>query len=613
MSNAHWSRLTHFDLPLRQRMRKQCSWTPAWRLAIDQSPLPNQVKQLLYDVVGNLQLMRFEKAEVAEELIAHFIDGHERGHCFDDLIVQFGSPENLTSLIQSSKQRNRPMMFRIMRIGAVAIALLGAFYFTMIVIFHLASPNPSVDYSSAFNQAALASAPEQRAWQNYYREMWRKYGLAEGGGGKLEAIFADLESRTLVRPGDADWNDAVDFIHSAQDLLDALREGGKLESFGLVLLTDPNEYSEEDRAALFPNRDQIDLEMGTQSETANDLLDGSAMSVLLPHVQSFRTISQLLTVDSRLALEESQPERVIENANAVLGMSKQIAESDILVNSLVSHAIRRQAAEMLSEALMQQPAAFDDNQLAQLQAGYEAIPPAADSISLAGEKSIMLDMVQRIYSDDGNGSGRITPEGLEVLNEVRTMYGGIGRNGTVEAQLLAQGTKAGRSLLGPMTLMTSPSRAALEAQINATSEQAEAALKQPIWDQPVDDLNIDKYDFDFGPMNYAAINYGNIKRAMVRDDGLRQGAILAVAAQRFYLENQRWPRDTDELAEGWVRPEDTIDPLTGDPVRIASDDSGITIYSLGANREDDGGVGSSDFPTGSADGDWILWPVSGGK
>jgi hypothetical protein len=65
--------------------------------------------------------------------------------------------------------------------------------------------------------------------------------------------------------------------------------------------------------------------------------------------------------------------------------------------------------------------------------------------------------------------------------------------------------------------------------------------------------------------------------------------LAAIAAERFYRERKAWPRAVDELVPNYL-PEMPIDPFDGKPLRIAQRADGITIYSIGPNRDDDNGT-----------------------
>ncbi len=67
-----------------------------------------------------------------------------------------------------------------------------------------------------------------------------------------------------------------------------------------------------------------------------------------------------------------------------------------------------------------------------------------------------------------------------------------------------------------------------------------------------------------------------------------RGARAALAAERFRLANDRLPGSIEELAPQYLDAIPT-DPFDGQPLRLATTEQGIVIYSLGENGQDDGG------------------------
>jgi hypothetical protein len=69
---------------------------------------------------------------------------------------------------------------------------------------------------------------------------------------------------------------------------------------------------------------------------------------------------------------------------------------------------------------------------------------------------------------------------------------------------------------------------------------------------------------------------------------LLEGAISAVACERFRMAKGHWPDSLRELVPGYL-PRVPTDPYTGQPVLYRKLEDGIVIYSAWRNRSDDGG------------------------
>lgn len=74
---------------------------------------------------------------------------------------------------------------------------------------------------------------------------------------------------------------------------------------------------------------------------------------------------------------------------------------------------------------------------------------------------------------------------------------------------------------------------------------------------------------------------------------------VALAAERYRLAHGDWPRELSELVPAYLE-KLPADPFDGEPLRYVRHDDGITVYSVGYNRKDDGGSPSvkEDWRTG---------------
>ena len=68
--------------------------------------------------------------------------------------------------------------------------------------------------------------------------------------------------------------------------------------------------------------------------------------------------------------------------------------------------------------------------------------------------------------------------------------------------------------------------------------------------------------------------------------------VLALAAARYRLRQGHLPNNLDDISPEFLPPsvaDVRIDHFDGQPLRFKSDDTGITIYSIGGDLKDDGG------------------------
>ena len=66
-------------------------------------------------------------------------------------------------------------------------------------------------------------------------------------------------------------------------------------------------------------------------------------------------------------------------------------------------------------------------------------------------------------------------------------------------------------------------------------------------------------------------------------------AVVALAAERFRLANGRWPKDLAELVPAYLK-KVPLDPYDGKPIRLRAVPDGLLVYSIGPDRQDNGGA-----------------------
>ena len=70
-------------------------------------------------------------------------------------------------------------------------------------------------------------------------------------------------------------------------------------------------------------------------------------------------------------------------------------------------------------------------------------------------------------------------------------------------------------------------------------------------------------------------------------------ASAAIGCERYRLARGTWPSGFDELVPEFL-PSRPIDPFDGQPLRFRSENNVVVIYSVGADRRDDGGRAEAD-------------------
>ena len=615
MSDAHTSEPTFRSRTL-DRLRLQFLSAGDWKAALADSGLPDGVTNIVRDVVQKTGLLRFEKSEITTELIHHFQDGHQRGHSFEDLVRDFGKPDVAVSLFRSSKLRSRPMLVKAFRGTSMVMGggLIG--YLLLQLFFHSVTPNPSVDYSVKLNEAVTSMPVQEQAWP-LYRDVWAKHGFVEDGS-SYDELWTDKKLR-LMRPTDEGWDKATAKLDSLEELLAVFRKGAKLPYLGTPLHIDQSKYSDRDLAVLFPGSTREEIESRSISEDfglsidiseeAQELLSQSMVRILLPHIQQCRRAARVLRVDMRYAMQQDDHDRAIENIETTFGLGKQVGNSPLAVCTLVGLAVQDIGFDMIQELTEDHFDSLSDEELKRLQDVAANVDFASLFTDMSVEKDCALDLLQRTYSDDGSGDGRMTAVGLEVRHAYLTNFGGTRQHDG----MLWFANPMVRSIAGPATLVTAPSRREVQSGLDEVFQEIEKAAQRTMWqsfesDFDLEELLMEKDESGFLLGMTSAFDNLILGREVriARQDAV----LLALAIHRFKRSEREWPQELGQLTGGWID-RTPIDRINGKPLHFTIKDDALVVYSIGHDGVDDRGVKSdagAPWLVKDSDGDWVLWP-----
>ncbi len=579
-----------------------------WKRHIEHSQLPTAIKRVVSTVIKSTRLMRIEKSQVAQELLAHFEDGIQRNKSETELVDDFGDPKVAASLIRNSKLKGRSMFTKIFRGGLWSLLAAIAIYVGLYAYFHAAKPNPSTDYTIELNANIQKTSAADRAW-NVYRDVWTKFEFgneqADSPGQFKEIYYKNRDSNQdgrLMLPTDgAQWDLAVKKLDDSRELLDAFRLGGTRPSFGFELHTDLSQYSAEDIAALFPHyqgraKDENDF------NEVDRTLDRSLVGILLPHIQAMRSAARILHVDTRYALSQGDTERATQDIEAVFGMAHQVTDSQFLICSLVGFAIHNIGCEMVGESLRSPDGHFDREQLARIQTAVGK-HSMKEFISFESERLMVKDMIQRLYSDNGKGDGRLTADGMNVYQQFTSSFYTNQPQGTNWVEHIALG------LGQPLTLLTAASRKQMSDKADEIQNLIDENFHKPLYTKDVVDVETYKADLDdkFFLIKAFLPATMSLRSAVFRAETEQSAAQIVVAAYLYKMDNGEFPETLGQLVGKYLRSA-PIDPFDGQPLRYKRTAEHFVVYSIGGDQFDDGGIPvlvSSYTPTRAATADEI--------
>lgn len=578
--------------------------------------LPAPLADVVTDVCRRSRLWPGERSEVARELAAHFRDGLHAGAGEAELRERFGDVETAARLIRRAKLRQRPIAWKVAR-GMTLACVWGvvgvvALYGLLALRFSAGEPTLSRNYVAEFNQALAQRPPEQLAWPLYKEATLRLPPWPKG-----EAIEKTMGNMPDVHPSDEAYEQVLEYNRACQPALEIVRRAALLPEIGLPLShdTDPDLWRDGFRRRNWTGELPP---MPSPSTPENPDMVG----VVLTHLGEMRGFARHLAMDARIAASEGDGARALANMQAMLGMSRQLIVEPNLLSQLVALAVASLAHTYIADVLRDWPQLWSDEQLVRLAHDVSASPRAGRLMpDLAGERIMFADVLQRIYTDDGSGDGRLTPEGLQYLNRIAGLQALTGRMVTDRGWL--------EVAAGPLAMSVVASRAHVQQEYDRLMDAAAAGGAALPWMREgtslLEDWKVDKSGSLTMRIRYLplAIMMPAVDKAFWSSDAAaltRDATTAIIAMHLFKRERGRWPASLDEMVPQWL-PALPVDMYDGKPLRYAAPTTPSDqprLYSIGSDLVDHGGVQDPARPfmgslprrvPNAEPADWLFWPA----
>ena len=554
-----------------------------WQKRVAAAGLPAETAALVAATVKATKLRRPEKLAVADELIAHFHDADRQGVTPEAARADFGDPSVAARLIRRAKKRNRGILSRAWTAAKWCFLGFVVFYAALALRFYSGEPEVKVDYLAKLNATAAAVPEDERAWPEI-RAALDAMGFV---GDRRPVELGPM-------PGEAGWKPQRMFLAQHAESVRVLREARARSGLGHVVRLPAGEAS----SSLVLNIDAWIKPLGP-----------------------IRVAARLLAADALAGADRGDAEEAAASLGGVFDLADMLRETPTLLNFLVVQSIRSLGIGTAAEIVALRPDLLSEMQLATLQTRLSAASGLA-SADLQGESAFFHDLLQRLYTDDGSGGGRLTPAGVFHFaglvqmpqNAPSTPGPGAGTLGWIQ--------RAG----APAALLLWPDRAAyaaahdnLLAAAEADLMRADAGIRTPALDAVVASYEREPVRAArFGLVSTSAPALASAVQSAARGGAAASAAVLAL--HRHRLAEGEFPAPSTGYAELVPAYLDAIplDPLHGTPMRWTLRDAAPVIYSLGADGDDDGGVAPLDNlggntaafapPEEAVDGDWIAWP-----
>ncbi|MBT4531302.1 MAG: hypothetical protein HOC27_08860 [Phycisphaerae bacterium] len=439
----------------------------------------------------------------------------------------------------------------------------------------------AVDYVAKVNEVASAIPEDERAWP-FYREV----GIALRNNEEPSSIFYDNDIEQPTWPDEEGWEYLANWLESHADTLQKTHIATSKDGFGFLI---SGRVREEDKE-LWPD------EFASQGEEAHD---GFMTSVLLPQLGFMRSTVRLLSIDAKDAAFRGDTARCLQDIESMLQIGSHVREHPLLMSDLVSLAIYNITLETIGKIVEHEPALFSNEQFAALELSLRSIEGNL-TIRFDGERYYMYDLLQRVYTDDGNGDGRIVPfDATRLIPFLESV--------PVESS----GYLFPPASLAPFADIFFSSRKEMRDEYDRRMDVSEELRGIPLYMLKTMPAALsEQYSAPKSVLDpYFLVNLLTpaLGRAVLQGEYTRakRDAILAVLyAVQEHNKTGEWPSD---LVSAGV-----IDAWNNEPLHISIRNGEPIIYSVGCNQEDYGGIVNKQAGKwgGSSTGDWVVWPIS---
>ncbi len=493
--------------------------------------------------VGNTHRVR---REVVQEFIDHFNDALRE--CTDEaardqrvaeLIEQFGDPKLLGKLIRRSKKRCRPLWKKTLIRSFQTVGALFLLLHLYLVWVNMGTPTISVDYVKVINDRARPNVPtSENAWEDYERAMELYVEppdimtqLGGNGNSPLERVnFAKLpvEQQGAIRK----W------INDNAPAWKELSAGSR--------------------------KRQCWVEYRLLNEATDPLL-----TFFLPNLNSLRELGRVGVWRCEVGLSEGRVDEAIEDCLAVIRVGGHLQRPrSWLIEQIVGIGISALGHEQFLRAA--DSGRLSASQLMWAQAELEA--PYQDGYPLMDldiEKFILLDVVQRCYTDGGIGGGHFIP--------TKSVQLGLYRSDDIGAWAMIIG--AGLHLY--------PTRDEIVRHANDYYKRAQEMMGLSPYEQRKRGLEESSDAYLGGPALRSfplwvplLPSFQRAAELNFRAKALHEATVTVLALRRWALEKGQYPETLDELVkEGYLKalPDD---PYSGNDVWMHQISSDIDLWPM---------------------------------
>lgn len=414
-------------------------------------------------------------------------------------------------------------------------------------------PNPKVDYVAKINELARAGRDETLNAAPFYQKAIELY--VERG--------EELERALNRRPRPV-WP-------------------AELSAKQLSLL---KEWVQSNSKAL------SQLEMGAKKPyywLQKSSPDGTVMGIRIPVLAKFRQLGRAITWRAKLTAEEGNHDKAMKDIVTCYRFGLHQMGPEFLVEQLVGIAIGGIAVQ--TAFIILDTTGMDKTAMKSLQRQIEQLTIDESYIpDMRAEKFNMLDIIQRTFTDDGKGDGRIltSAETLSMIGDYTT--------------LTQEEIRSFPELRRRQTIET----------VEKLYEHLDFVVQKTPWqwknEQIKPEKEIEKIMEGNPLVQIFCPAFVRVAQIFARCGADTDALITTLALLRYKSDKSQLPEKLDELVSAGYLKALPIDPFSGSPFVYKRLGDDFMLYSFGVDCDDDSGTRSK-WGAGKQGGDQVFWPV----
>jgi hypothetical protein len=541
--------------------------------------LPDCAAEYIRLVIKKMRWQKKVRGDVQAELIAHFEDAlkdcktnEESEKTAKEIISEFGDAKMLAILARRAKKRCQSLWQKMFTKACQISGIIIVLFILYVIWFISGKPKITTDYVAQLNQIARPSSTDETQNAAYY------YNQAGEKIDKLPEEMTNIFAKSYFECNEPEKKQAEDWLAKNQELLN------------LVIAGSDKPYCWDIYKA--------------QNNTM--------FAVLLPHPKEYRNLARILCFKASLSASEGNYNQGFENILTALKLGKHIKTEPFIIENLVGMAIESTAVQNVRQILSRYN--IDKYELAKLQSDFEAIAwEDIFRINFNGERMCIYDAIQRSFTDDIFGGHIYVREDTGIMADI--LDGPYNNQiGKREQQDFPETLKKLFSIL-----FTQPGKKETLKAINELHDYYERmSVLTPAEQRSMEPNSHEEFTKVVGNNVVLRVVAPALDKAIsicYRNKTEVQATTTIIALIRYKQENGAYPNNLQELLNKGLIKEIPLDPYSDKPLVYKKTEKGFTLYSVGPDFIDNGGIMGVDKDGkprlwNETGGDAVFWPVA---